>query len=152
MNSPLMIGCDIRQMDEQTRSILTNRDILAINQDPDGRSPFFVNSHVFTPAENRSPDDAFYKDYPLDTPILAKFLSNGDIAIGLFNLSDTEVSMWQGTITFDMLGLPATSGKTLELRDLWSGEVFRAVNGVIQINKCAPHDCRVFRARIVDAN
>ena len=152
MNSPLMIGCDTRQMDEQTRSILTNRDILAINQDPDGRSPFFVNSHVFAPAENRGPDDAFYKDYPLDTPILAKFLSNGDIAIGLFNLSDTEVSMWQGTITFDMLGLPATSGKTMELRDLWSGEVFRAVNGVIQINKCAPHDCRVFRAKIVDAD
>ena len=152
MNSPLMIGCDVRQMDDQTRSILTNREILAINQDPDGRSPFFANSHVFTPAENRGPDDAFYKDYPLDTPILAKYLSNGDIAIGLFNMSDTEASMWQTTITFDMLGLPATSGKTLELHDLWNGEVIRAVNGVIQIGSCPAHDCRVFRAKVVDAD
>ena len=60
--------------------------------------------------------------------------------------------MWQTTITFDMLGLPATSGKTLELHDLWSGEVIRAVNGVIQIGSCPAHDCRVFRAKVVDAD
>ena len=32
--SPLMIGCDIRHMDEQTRTILMNKEVLAINQDP----------------------------------------------------------------------------------------------------------------------
>ena len=32
--SPLMIGCDIRNMDEETRSLLTNREVLAVNQDP----------------------------------------------------------------------------------------------------------------------
>ncbi|WP_160319535.1 glycoside hydrolase family 27 protein [Herpetosiphon geysericola] len=31
--SPLMIGCDIRNMDRDTTSLLTNREVLAVNQD-----------------------------------------------------------------------------------------------------------------------
>jgi alpha-galactosidase len=31
--SPLMIGCDVRAMDEQTVALLMNREVLAINQD-----------------------------------------------------------------------------------------------------------------------
>ena len=31
--SPLMIGCDVRKMDSETASLLTNREVLAINQD-----------------------------------------------------------------------------------------------------------------------
>jgi alpha-galactosidase len=31
--SPLMIGCDIRQMETETAALLTNREVLAINQD-----------------------------------------------------------------------------------------------------------------------
>jgi alpha-galactosidase len=34
--SPLMIGCDIRKMDEAAKAILSNRDIIQINQDPLG--------------------------------------------------------------------------------------------------------------------
>jgi alpha-galactosidase len=31
--SPLMIGCDVRQMETETAALLTNREVLAINQD-----------------------------------------------------------------------------------------------------------------------
>ncbi|HEX7621159.1 MAG TPA: glycoside hydrolase family 27 protein [Anaerolineales bacterium] len=31
--SPLMIGCDLRKMDQETVSLLTNREVLAVNQD-----------------------------------------------------------------------------------------------------------------------
>lgn len=34
--SPLMIGCDIRRMDSETAFLLTNREVLAVNQDPLG--------------------------------------------------------------------------------------------------------------------
>jgi len=34
--SPLMIGCDIRNMDEDTTKLLTNTEVLAVNQDPLG--------------------------------------------------------------------------------------------------------------------
>ena len=33
MTSPLMIGCDIRNMNEATHKILANKEIIAINQD-----------------------------------------------------------------------------------------------------------------------
>ena len=31
--SPLMIGCDVRAMDKDTVALLTNREVLAVNQD-----------------------------------------------------------------------------------------------------------------------
>ena len=31
--SPLMIGCDVRTMDAETAALLTNREVLAVNQD-----------------------------------------------------------------------------------------------------------------------
>lgn len=36
MSSPLMIGCDIRTLNEQTLSILKNKEVIALNQDPLG--------------------------------------------------------------------------------------------------------------------
>lgn len=35
--SPLVIGCDIRALDSETASLLLNREVLAVNQDPLGR-------------------------------------------------------------------------------------------------------------------
>lgn len=34
--SPLMIGCDVRQLDAETMLLLGNREVLALNQDPFG--------------------------------------------------------------------------------------------------------------------
>jgi alpha-galactosidase len=34
--SPLMIGCDVRRMDTESASLLMNREVLAVNQDPLG--------------------------------------------------------------------------------------------------------------------
>ena len=36
MKSPLLIGCDIRNMSQATLAILTNSDVIAVNQDPLG--------------------------------------------------------------------------------------------------------------------
>ena len=35
--SPLMVGCDVRTLDTETAALLTNREVLAINQDALGR-------------------------------------------------------------------------------------------------------------------
>ena len=40
--SPLLIGCDMSQMDEFTLSLLTNDEVLEVNQDPLGRQAFPV--------------------------------------------------------------------------------------------------------------
>jgi alpha-galactosidase len=34
--SPLMIGCDVRKMDQDTATLLMNREVLGVNQDPLG--------------------------------------------------------------------------------------------------------------------
>ncbi len=38
LNSPLIIGCDIRNMDDSAKAILMNKDVIAINQDLGGIS------------------------------------------------------------------------------------------------------------------
>jgi len=40
--APLMMGCDVRNMDETTKSILLNKDIIEIDQDPLGKQGFRV--------------------------------------------------------------------------------------------------------------
>jgi alpha-galactosidase len=36
MKSPLLIGCDVRAMSESTLAILSNPEVIAVNQDPMG--------------------------------------------------------------------------------------------------------------------
>ena len=151
LNSPLMIGCDIRDMTEETKTILKNKDVIAINQDPQGCEPFFVNSFSFVPNENRGSEDSYYRDYPLDYPMIAKYLSNGDIAIGMFNFTDTALTPFQATITQDLLGLPVSCGKKLRLHNLWTGEVTQSFNGTVRIDHLDAHDCILYRAEVVDA-
>ncbi len=145
LNSPLMIGCDIRSMTEETKTILMNKDVLAINQDPAGRQPFFVNGN-YTPREKRTPNDPFYASYPLNAPIIAKYLDNGDVALGFFNMDDNERYM---SMTVDNIGLPITTGKTISATDVWSGETYSDFNGTFNF-VLKPHSCRLFRCKIVD--
>ena len=151
LNSPLMIGCDIREMDEATKEILLNRDVIAVNQDPKGSQPFFANNFMWTPNEARkSSSEPHFEKYPLDVPIIAKYLDNGDIALGVFNFTDETANRWQMTVTCDNLGLPMNCGKDFEAVDLWTGETIPSFNGTLMIDTLAPHACRLFRVKIID--
>jgi alpha-galactosidase len=74
--APLLIGCDLTQLDEFTIRLLCNDEVLAINQDPLGRQGHCVS-------EVRRVDDngqsishqAIYK----------RLLYDGTVAVGLFN-------------------------------------------------------------------
>ena len=152
LNSPLMIGCDIRSMDEDTRSILTNRDVLAINQDPKGCQPFLANSWTWKVNESRrSSVDPHFENYPVEMPIVAKYLDNGDIALGIFNLTDREANRWDLTLTCDNLGLPLHCGKTLEATNLWTGEKLPFRCGTFEVESLAPHACLLLRVKVVNA-
>ena len=130
LSSPLMIGCDIRDMDADTKEILLNKDVIAVSQDPKGCEPFFVNNYVWRVNEERKSDsEPHFKKYPLDIPIIARYLNNGDIALGVFNFTDSAASRWNMTITCDNLGLPVNCGKDFEAHDLWTGEVLGSLTG-----------------------
>ena len=151
LSSPLMIGCDIRDMDTDTKEILLNKDVIAVSQDPKGCEPFFVNNYVWRVNEERKSDsEPHFKKYPLDIPIIARYLNNGDIALGVFNFTDSAASRWNMTITCDNLGLPVNCGKDFEAHDLWTGEVLGSFNGTLEIDHLAPHACRLFRVKIID--
>ena len=151
LNSPLFIGCDIRNMTEETKRILLNKDVIAVNQDSAVRKPFFVNRMDWEPNNERKHNEPFYKSYPLDTPIILKFLRNGDIAIGIFNFTDEDVPPSGACVLPDMFGLPISTGKTLELTDLWTGEKSGPYNGLLSYKGCKAHSCLLYRARVVDA-
>ena len=149
LGSPLMIGCDIRDMDDATKRILTNKDVIAINQDAACRQPFFVNNQMYKINEARGVNDGIYENPPTDCAIIAKYLEGGDIAIGAFNFCDWPMG-WR-YCTLDMLGIPHNSGKTLELTDLWTGEKIYPVNGLLfQDMQWQAHTCSLYRAKVVD--
>ncbi|MCM1263128.1 MAG: glycoside hydrolase family 27 protein [Butyrivibrio sp.] len=130
MGSPLMIGCDVRNMNKETLEILGNEEIIRINQDRACRQPVKLKGSCSIE----------------DVIIYSKQLENGDIAIGMFNLSDEKA---QARFNLDEIGLPFSTGKTLELTELWSGEVSGVKNATF-ICELQPYDCAVFRGRVVD--
>lgn len=133
MGSPLMIGCDIRNMDDMTKSILMNKDIIAINQDADQNVPYKINSQ---------------RSYEVD--VYAKLLSNGDFAIGVFNFTDdTSDHWWNSNFMTDKIGIPESSGKTLLMKELYTGEEVLVKNG-IYMDSIPAHSCKIFRAKVVD--
>lgn len=131
--SPLMIGCDIRDMDEDTVKILTNKEVIQINQDTECNRPYIM----------RCGDGMV--DSP-EAPVYAKLLSNGDIALGFFNFSDNEVC--NRFVTLDMLGLDADIPIECTIRDLWTGEESRPINDTINVTRIAPHCCKLYRIKV----
>jgi alpha-galactosidase len=92
--APLLAGNDLRNMSEATREILTNREVVAIDQDMNGAQGRRIA---------RSDD----------WEIWAKALSNGALAIGLFNRGRAASQI---TIKWSDLGLKPTPTHG---RDLW---------------------------------
>ena len=68
--SPLLIGCDMAQLDDFTLSLLTNDEMIEVNQDPLGKPGMIVSQQG-------------------DVVVYAKPLEDGSMAVGLFNRGDT---------------------------------------------------------------
>ena len=130
LGSPLMIGCDIRKMNEATKEILCNDELIAINQDRACRQPVKLNG-IWTGD---------------DMVIYSRQLENGDVAIGLFNLSEEKAA---ARFNLDEIGLGFSTGKTLDMHEVWTKEDFRVENSTV-IRELPPFGCEVYRAKVVD--
>ena len=128
MNSPLFIGADLSKLDADNLAILKNKDIIAINQDEDGRQPYKLTSWNLKNACT-----------------LIRPLANGDYAIGAFNLGDDDGDVVASM--FDM-GLPVESGYAFELHELWEDKDYGRVWDIFKFRVPA-HDCKIFRAKFV---
>lgn len=126
-NSPLMIGCDIRSMSDETKAILMDKDIIAVNQDPAGRQPYQVLAHP-------------------DYPVWAKQMDNGDIVLAYFNLGEHNFNQF---VTWADIGIERSSGVKLEVTDLWSKQTLGTFDTGIEFGAVVPHGCRILRCRVV---
>ena len=126
MVSPLLAGNDLTAMSDQTLGILTNREMIAINQDP-----------LFYQAR-RLRDDG-------DLELWAKPLGDtmsGDIAVALLNRSTQPQSM-----SFDLteVGLVPSAGYTV--RDVWAHKDLGKSEASTQKFEVAPHGVVVLRIK-----
>jgi len=91
--APLLAGNDLSKMSQETLDILTNKEVIAIDQDAKG-------------VQGRR----IAQEGPLE--VWAKPLANGAIAIGLFNRGESTNPI---TVTFKDAGIP----DKVQVRDLW---------------------------------
>jgi alpha-galactosidase len=105
--APLLLGCDLDQLDEFTLNLLTNDEVLAVNQDALGKQALRV-------ARNG------------DLRIYAKDLEDGSKAVGLFNLGTDPATV---TAKWSDLRL---SGKQ-SVRDLWRQKDLGAFQAEFQL-------------------
>ncbi|ROP42146.1 alpha-galactosidase [Saccharothrix texasensis] len=96
MASPLMAGNDIRTMSGDVSAVLRNPRLIAVNQDRLGAGG------------RRVRDDG-------NTEVFAKTLSDGSVAVGLFNRGGVTATV---STTAAQAGL---SGSSFTLTDLWTG-------------------------------
>ena len=91
--APLLIGCDMTRLDDFTLNLLTNDEVLAVNQDPLGQQA------------GRVVQDG-------DFEVRTKQMADGSKAVGLFNRGEIET---KHAVKWSDLGL---QGKQI-VRDVW---------------------------------
>ncbi len=124
MNSPLMIGDDLRDISDETVEILTNRELIAINQDPLG----YQARRVIDNGEL----EVWAK------PLISTM--SGKVAVALINRS---VSNKMVTFNLDSVGLIADKGYVM--RDLWNKKDYKISNSNRQSFNVPSHGIVVLR-------
>jgi alpha-galactosidase len=99
LSAPLLIGCDISQMDDFTLGLLTNDEVIAIDQDSLGKQATQIVNDG-------------------NKVIYAKTLEDGSYALGLFNRGDAETTI---VVNWGPWGTLATADGAAKfvVRDLW---------------------------------
>lgn len=138
LSAPLLVTCDIRNIEADTKRILTNKEVIAIDQDKLGYQGIRI-------AKKGSSE------------IWAKPLANGDYAVGLLNrdgdksvkikVNFNELSLsknradWVEKAKFDPRPFGAKKAK---IRDLWKHEDLGEFENSAEF-EVAPHQCMMLR-------
>jgi alpha-galactosidase len=93
LSAPLLAGNNLANMSKATRDILTNPEVIAVDQDPEG-------------VEGRRT----WQEGPLE--VWVKPLHDHSVAVGLFNRGESPLAI---TVSFKSIGMP----KSVQVRDLW---------------------------------
>ena len=119
LSAPLLLGCDLEKLDPFTMGLLTNDEVLALDQDA-----------LAEPARCVTP--------PGPTKIYVKKLSDGTKAIGLFNTGDAPTNVKMGWEDAGLKGMQ-------RLRDLWRQRDIGTFDGSYTV-EVAPHGVALLKA------
>ena len=153
MNSPLMLGMDLRRVNkgDWMYNLVTNEDIIALNQDSLG----IQAKRIFTTYMCEDPSTEYIRDNNR-VDVLAKPLDNGDIAIAFFNLKSEEhkdnISISANQIISSIGNKMSQSAaeafrkaSSYELKDLFSKEFTKHSGKDFSIDSISACDCKVYR-------
>lgn len=121
LSSPLLIGCDIAAIDDETRQLLGNTELIAINQDSLAQQAYVVQ-------------------HSGDTYVLVRDIeqTNGMVrAVAFYNSGDSESMM---KVNFSDLDL----GGNVLVRDLYEHQDMGTKSASMSVTVPA-HGCRIYR-------
>ncbi|WCJ29155.1 Alpha-galactosidase [Euphorbia peplus] len=116
--APLLIGCDIRSLTNETYEILSNKEVISVNQDKLGVQGKKVRKEG-------------------DSEVWAGLLSHRKIAIVLWNKGSSKATI---TAYWSDIGLNSTT--TVHVRDLWAHSNEGSVKGKISADLDS-HACKM---------
>jgi alpha-galactosidase len=115
--APLLIGCDLTQLDAFTLGLLTNDEVIDVDQDPLGQAAHFVHPT----AAGQTP-----------IGIWARPLEDGSMAVGLLNFGTLPAT---GSVNWNDLHL---TGSYL-VRDLWRHKDLGTFEQKFESQEIPPH-------------
>ncbi|XP_057757106.1 alpha-galactosidase 1-like isoform X1 [Arachis stenosperma] len=118
--APLLLGCDVRNMSKEIVEIITNKEVIAVNQDSLGVQAKKVRMEG-------------------DQEIWAGPLSGYRVAVVLLNRGPLRNAI---TANWDDIGIPQNS--VVQVRDLWEHQTLKK----LFVNKLSatvdPHSCKMY--------
>lgn len=123
MSAPLILSSNLEKLSPKAIAILSNKAVLAIDQDPLGKMATLVRRNQ-------------------TTDVLFKKVSGGSYAIAVLNRGPSPIQVELHPTDF---GFSANSACHLEARDLWNG-ANQPATSTLQAN-VASHDTAIWRIR-----
>ncbi|KAJ7965133.1 Alpha-galactosidase [Quillaja saponaria] len=123
MKAPLLIGCDVRNMTAETFEILSNKEVIAVNQDPLG-----VQGRKVQVAGT---DGCFQ--------VWSGPLTGHQLVVALWNRCSKAATI---TAAWEVIGLE--SGTSVSVRDLWQHKEVAGDAASSFSSKVDPHDCHLY--------
>ncbi|KAL6897322.1 hypothetical protein ACP4OV_007018 [Aristida adscensionis] len=119
VKAPLLIGCDIRSMSDETKEILSNKHVIAVNQDELGVQGRKVQQDG-------------------DQEVWAGPLTGGRVALVLWNRGSTEAY-----ITANWSSIGFSTSMAVDAHDLWTDEIASSVQGELK-QRVDSHACKMY--------
>ncbi|KAJ3025970.1 UNVERIFIED_CONTAM: Kinesin- protein 6 [Siphonaria sp. JEL0065] len=128
LKSPLLLGHDIRAMTQQIFEIIGNKDVIAINQDPLGKSAFL-----------RATLDSIF--------VWVGELDGGDRVLMVVNGGEapTSVDVLLSAFTFDEQDAIASGKWKVKVKDLWKKKSSSVFKGKIRLEEIPAHGVKLLK-------